>query len=160
MCDICQIFCLFLSPTSKTSSYAILLLNYLLLFFFLHPPQTISQHVRHTHLCIPEAKQHKWPCAFSSSFHILFRLKYFDTVSRAWDQFSQRSKARVTPSSPLLSFLEVWIDFHWPWHSSAWDKPSQGSAAFPPLSRFAPLLPDCGKVQGCEFTEEESSGEI
>lgn len=53
------------------------------------------------HVCIPEAEKRKGPCVF------LLRLDYVVTVSQAWDQFSPRSKALVTPSS-FLSFYIPW----------------------------------------------------
>lgn len=77
------------------------------------------------------------------------------SISSLGSVFSKIKGASPPPSSPLLSFPEVWINFHWPWHSRAWHTPSQGSEAFLPLSRFAPLLPDCGKVWDCEFGEGE-----
>lgn len=57
------------------------------------------------HLCIPEAEQRKRPCTFSSFSHILLQLKYVDTVSQAWDQFSPRSKALVKPPLLLSTFI-------------------------------------------------------
>lgn len=55
------------------------------------------------------------------------------SISKVWDRFSARSKASsflfFPFFLPLVHSPEVWIDFHWPWHSIAW-APTQSWSSF------------------------------
>lgn len=63
----------------------------------------------------------------SLSLSSLRWLKYSDTVSPRSGISFQRDQRHPPP--PLHS-PEVWIDFHWPWHSNAWTPTQSWSRQF------------------------------